>query len=81
MTDYSLTTAELACLRRLEREPDAQQPCSQAVLDRLVRKGLVEQRPLLCIPIVPQRCGYHLTAAGRQALAKHNASSSPERRH
>jgi len=65
----SLTHEELTCLRRLGRQADdGQQVCSQGVLDRLVIKGLVEQRPLLVLPIQPQRYGYQLTPAGRALL-------------
>jgi hypothetical protein len=68
MASQSLTDAELACLRRLARDPDAHQACSQLVLDELLVKGLVEKQPSLGLPVLPQRGGYHLTAAGRRAL-------------
>lgn len=65
----TLTDEERACLRRLAREPDTQQACSQTVLEGLVARGLLEKRPLLNLPVNPPRSGYHLTAAGREALA------------
>lgn len=59
-----ITHEELVCLQRLEREPDTQWLCSQLVLESLLTKGLIEQRPLLNLPVIPQQSGYHLTSAG-----------------
>ena len=64
----SLTDEELACLQRFRSETDSQQPCPQAVLDKLMAKGLIEQKRLLALPVQPQRTGYQLTPAGHRVL-------------
>ena len=63
-----LTEEELECLRRI----DCRTPCSNALLTRLERMGLIERIPLVIMPQLPQgfgRRGYRLTPEGQTALA------------
>lgn len=64
----SLTEEELECLRRI----DCPEPCSNALLARLERMGLIERIPLVIMPQLPQgfgRRGYRLTPEGQTALS------------
>lgn len=69
MTTESLSEEELTCLRRLSGAPGGQPPCSQALLEKLVLKGLVERPPQTRLPVQPQISGYSLTPRGKQALS------------
>lgn len=68
MVTEPLSEEELTCLRRLSGAPGAQLPCTKALLEKLVRKGLVERQPRTSLPVQPQTSGYSLTPAGKQAL-------------
>ncbi|MDX1605796.1 MAG: hypothetical protein R3202_06355 [Candidatus Competibacterales bacterium] len=64
---------EVACLRYLSAYPDGAEPprVSQLLLDSLVRRGLIEQCPLLAFPGLPRYERYRVTARGRRLLRQH----------
>lgn len=72
---YCKPKEELECLRQI----DGGISCSNALLTRLQRMGLVERIPLVIMPQLPQgfgRRGYRLTPEGRAALAAERARFS-----
>ena len=70
MHGEALTPGELACLQRLHTPHAASPayPCTPGVLDSLQRKGLVELRPGIGLPLENRGGTYVLTPRGRRLL-------------
>jgi len=68
----ALGADELACLRQLHRDGDANlSHCSSAVLEHLVALGLVAHEEGVGLPGFAAGSRYRLTVAGRRLLESH----------
>lgn len=69
MTDDALDEDELRCLASLAASAcPAGGECPEEVLQRLLARGLVEEVPLMHLPLPMIRTGYRLTVTGEAAL-------------
>lgn len=69
--DPRLSCVEQACLRWLVRVADAaDQPCARETLERLILRGLVEDRIVQALPVNPPRHRYRATRRGIALLGE-----------